>query len=108
VVAAIKQGEMARLEAFCRDNLLDLLIGSTATDIVIGGGVAHVLRSELRDYFGGLGLSENLYFADAISGNLLTLAEATRNAHADLARPIRFADVYGLAQALVGKVRRGQ
>ena len=108
IVAAIKQGEMTRLEAFCRDNLLDLLIGSTGTDIVIGGGVAHVLRSELRDYFGGLGLSENLYFADAIGGRLLTLAEATRNAHADLARPIRFADVYGLAQALVGKVRRGQ
>lgn len=106
VVTVIKQGEMARLEAFCRDNLLDLLIGSTGTDIVIGGGVAHVLRSELREYFGALGFAENLYFADAIGGKLLTLAEATRNARADLARPIRFADVYGLAQALVGKVRR--
>jgi hypothetical protein len=106
-VAAIRQGEMKRLEAFCRDNLIDLLVGTNQTDIVIGGGVAHVLRSELRDYFTSLGLAENLYFADANGGRLLTLAEETRNAHGDLARPIRFADAYGLAQALAGKVRRG-
>jgi hypothetical protein len=106
-VAAIRQGEMKRLEAFCRDNLIDLLVGTNQTDIVVGGGVAHVLRSELRDYFTSLGLAENLYFADAIGGRLLTLAEETRNAHADLARPMRFADAYGLAQALAGKVRRG-
>jgi hypothetical protein len=107
-VEAIRQGEMKRLEAFCRDNLIDLLIGTNQTDIVIGGGVAHVLRAQLRDYFASLGLADNLYFADAIGGRLLTLAEATRNAHGDLARPMRFADVYGLAQALAGKVRRGQ
>jgi len=107
-VEAIRQGEMKRLEAFCRDNLIDLLVGTKQTDIVIGGGVAHVLRLELRDYFTGLGLTENLYFADEIGGRLLTLAETTRNAHGDLARPMRFADVYGLAQALAGKVRRSQ
>lgn len=107
-VEAIGQSEMKRLEAFCRDNLIDLLVGTNQTDIVIGGGVAHVLRSQLRDYFASLGLVDNLYFSDAIGGRLLTLAEATRNAHGDFARPMRFADVYGLAQALAGKVQRGQ
>lgn len=107
-VEAIQQGEMKRLEAFCRDNLIDLLVGSSQTDIVIGGGVAHLLRSQLRDYFTNLGLGDRLYFADAAGGRLLTLAESTRNAHGDLARPMRLADVYGLAQALAGRVHRGQ
>jgi hypothetical protein len=107
-MAAIHQGEMRRLEVFCRDNVIDLLVGSTQTDVLVGGGVAHVLRSPLRDYFTGLGLAEQLYFADAIGGRLLTLAEQTPNAQADLARPMRFADVYGLAQALAGKAHRGR
>ncbi len=106
-VDAIRQGEMKRLDAFCRDdNVIDLLVNSTQTDVLVGGGVAHVLRSDLKDYFAGLGFAEHLYFADAIGGRLLLLAEQTRNAQADLARPMRMADVYGLAQALLGKVQR--
>ena len=105
-IAAIKQAQMKRLEAFCRDNLIDLLVGSTQTDVLIGGGVAHVLRPELQAYFAGLGFADHLYFADATGGRLLTLAEQTHNAYSDLARPMRFADVYGLAQALAGKVNR--
>jgi len=105
-VDAIRQGEMKRLDAFCRDNVIDLLVNSTQTDVLVGGGVAHVLRSDLKDYFAGLGLADHLYFADAIGGRLLLLAEQTRNAQADLARPMRMADVYGLAQALLGKVQR--
>lgn len=105
-VDAIRQGEMKRLDAFCRDNVIDLLVNSTQTDIVVGGGVAHVLRVDLKDYFAGLGFAEHLYFADTIGGRLLLLAEQTRNAQADLARPMRMADVYGLAQALLGKVQR--
>jgi hypothetical protein len=107
-VETIKQGTLRRLEVFCRDNVIDLLVGSTQTDVLIGGGVAHILRSSLRDYFAGLGLADQLYYADAVGGRLLTLAEQTHNAHADLARPMRFADVYGLAQALAGKVQRGR
>ena len=105
-VAAIRQGEMKRLDAFCRDNVIDLLVNSEQTDVLIGGGVAHVLRSELRDYFTTLGLADHLHFADDLGGRLLLLAEQTRNAYSDLARPMRLADVYGLAQALLGKVRR--
>jgi hypothetical protein len=104
-VEAIRQGEMKRLDAFCRDNVIDLLVNSAQTDVLVGGGVAHVLRSELRDYFATLGLAERLYFADDLGGRLLLLAEQTRNAYSDLARPMRLADVYGLAQALLGKVR---
>lgn len=106
---AVKAGLMSRVETFCRDNVMDLLINSDLqTDVLVGGGVAHVMRSELRDYFTELGLAENLYFADGMGGRLLTLAEQTRNAQGDLARPLRFADVYGLAQALAGKVNRGR
>lgn len=106
---AVKAGLMSRVETFCRDNVMDLLINSDRqTDVLVGGGVAHVMRSELRDYFTQLGLAENLYFADGMGGQLLTLAEQTRNAQGDLARPLRFADVYGLAQALAGKVSRGR
>lgn len=106
---AVKEGLMSRVETFCRDNVMDLLINSDRqTDVLVGGGVAHVMRSELRDYFTQLGLAENLYFADGMGGRLLTLAEQTRNAQGDLARPLRFADVYGLAQALAGKVNRGR
>ncbi|UIE38877.1 hypothetical protein [Leptodesmis sichuanensis] len=105
-VDVIRQGEMKRLDAFCRDNVIDLLVNSTQTDVLIGGGVAHVLRSDLKDYFAGLGFLEHLYFADAIGGRLLLLAEQTRNAQADLARPMRMADVYGLAQTLLGKIQR--
>jgi hypothetical protein len=105
-VAAIRQGEMKRLDAFCRDNVIDLLVNSDQTDVLVGGGVAHVLRSELRDYFTTLGLADRLYFADDLGGRLLLLAEQTRNAYSDLARPMRLADVYALAQALLGKVRR--
>ena len=110
-VAAIQQGEMKRLERFCRDNLLGLLVGANPTDLVIGGGVAHVLRSGLRDYFTGLGLEERLYFADGMGGRLLTLVQTTRNAEADLARPLRFADVYGSGagvgrQSAAGRVGR--
>ncbi len=105
-VAAIRQGELQRLDTFCRDNIIDLLVNSAQTDVLLGGGVAHVLRSDLRIYFAGLGFADQLYFADAIGGRLLQLAEHTRNAHADLARPLRLADVYGLAQALLGKIQR--
>lgn len=105
-VEAIRQGKMKRLESFCRDNLIDLLVGTNQTDIVIGGGVAHILRPQLREYFTNLGLGDRVYFADAIGGRLLTLAEATRNAGADLARPMRFADVYGLARALAARVHQ--
>ncbi|MEX0272275.1 ParM/StbA family protein [Leptolyngbyaceae cyanobacterium UHCC 1019] len=106
---AVREGLTSRVETFCRDNVMDLLINSDRqTDVLIGGGVAHVMRSELRDYFTELGLAENLYFADIVGGRLLTLAEQTRNAQGDLARPLRFADVYGLAQALAGKVNRGR
>lgn len=105
-VDAIRQGEIKRLDTFFRDNVIDLLVNSNQTDVLVGGGVAHVLRTELRDYFTHLGLAERLYFADDFGGRLLLLAEQTRNAYTDLARPMRLADVYGLAQALLGKVQR--
>jgi hypothetical protein len=104
-VDAIRQGTLKRLDTFCRDNLIDLLVNSEQTDVLMGGGVAHVLRSELRDYFTHLGLAERLYFTDDLGGRLLLLANQTHNAYTDLARPMRLADVYGLAQALLGKAQ---
>ena len=107
-VESVKQGILQRFEPFCQDHVLKLLLDGTPTDVVLGGGVAHVMREPLRDYFANLGVTDNLYFMDGTGGRLLTLATQTRNAYGDLARPMRFADVYGLAQALTGQINRGR
>lgn len=107
-VESVKQGILQRFEPFCQDHVLKLLLDGTPTDVVLGGGVAHVMREPLRDYFANLGVTDNLYFMDGTGGRLLTLAAQTRNAYGDLARPMRFADVYGLAQALTGQINRGR
>jgi hypothetical protein len=48
----IRQGYLKRLDTFCRDHLMKLLVGSSQTQILLGGGVAYVLLKELQDYFG--------------------------------------------------------
>ena len=105
---SVKQGMMQRFDTFCQDHVLKLLLDGTPTDVVLGGGVAHVLREPLRDHFATLDVVDNLYFMDGTGERLLTLAAQTRNAYGNLARPMRFADVYGLAQALAGKSKRGR
>jgi hypothetical protein len=102
--AEIRQGYLKRLDTFCRDHLMKLLVGTAQPQILLGGGVAYVLMQELQDYFKHLGNS--VYFSDVQQSHLLELARQTQNAHSDPARRIRFADCYGLYRALLGKVQK--
>jgi hypothetical protein len=103
---AVKQGAAERFKLFCQDNLVNLLGDREPTDCLIGGGAAHPIRAELQAYFEHLEMKDELYFADAVGGRLLLLAEQSPHAQADLSRPLRFADVYGLTQLLIGKSNR--
>jgi hypothetical protein len=102
--AEIRQGYLKRLDTFCRDQLMKLLVGTVQPQILLGGGVAYVLMQELQEYFEQLGNS--VYFSDVQQSHLLELVRQTQNAHSDPARRIRFADCYGLYRALLGKVQK--
>lgn len=105
-ITAIRSGLMRRLEPFCRDVVSKLLISSTETDLLIGGGLGHLLRLELRDYFHELVPQTPVSFADEVGGSLLLLSGRSRGGEYDMARPMRFADVYGLAVLLNGQQRQ--
>jgi len=106
-VQQVKEGYRVALESYFQDYVVPHLVGATNTDIVLGGGVAQVMRAELTQYFKERLQVENLYFAEALSDHLPTLASRTPNVLEDPCRVQRLADVYGLFLALVSKTSRG-
>jgi Actin like proteins N terminal domain len=105
-VAAIRSGYMQRLEPFCNEAVGQLLASSTPSDVMIGGGVGHLMRTELRDCLVQIAPDCPVYFADSVSSTLLLLAGQSRGGESDMARPMRMADVYGLALMLAGRQQR--
>jgi len=96
-VEMIKQGLKQRIESFFRDHLLDLLAGEERVNLVFGGGVAHLMRSEIIKFTDGLNLRQRLYFSDENFTELRNLADTSLDGSVDRARTMRFADAYGLA-----------
>jgi hypothetical protein len=105
-VDAIKQGYTTRFESFCRDRIVPLLDQDESCHVLLGGGVAYILRPELTSYFSSLNVL-NLTFADCTNDSLLPLIRQTYRATTDPARSMRFADVYGVAQTLSGRMVAG-
>lgn len=104
----VVESYMAKVDQFYQDHVLPLLSQRGAyPTILLGGGVAHVMRGVLKAYFERTGFetTENLWFADALSHRLPEIARASRKATGDMARPIRYADCYGIYQLLLSSLR---
>ncbi|MEO1144119.1 MAG: hypothetical protein AAFY26_00755 [Cyanobacteria bacterium J06638_22] len=96
---AVIQDYLENVGEFCKDHVL-ALTKDKPSNIVLGGGVAHVLRMELKAYFEAAGQHDNIFFADYFSNHLSALARNSDGAQKDGARTIRYADCYGIYQTV--------
>jgi hypothetical protein len=64
-VQQVREGYRVALESYFQDYVVPHLVGAANTDIVLGGGVAHVMRQELAQYFQQQLRVENLTLNEA-------------------------------------------
>ncbi|MEO0985367.1 MAG: hypothetical protein AAFY20_07450 [Cyanobacteria bacterium J06639_14] len=103
IVQAVQQTYWSAVKIYLQDNLLSQLSESDV-DIVLSGGAAYGLRSQLKAYFQDLGLTERINFAHDLQPALTSITHPLPEASTQAALPLRMADCYGLFQGLLGKL----
>ena len=103
---AVTLDYLEKVSEFCKDHVLGLVKDVEESNIIIGGGVSHVFRRELKAYFEASRQSERVWFADHFSNHLMALARASYNAGRDTARVMRLADCYGIYQMLMSQEKK--
>jgi len=106
--SAVAENYMAKVDQFYQDHVLPLLRRGEQTTIILGGGVSRVMSRALQAYFEKVGFVEqnNLWFADLLNPRLHEIARASHMAEGDPARAMRFADCYGIYQAMLSSVKQ--
>ena len=75
---------------------------SAEVDVIVGGGAAYFIRSELDQFFDQRGLSQQITWAEALRQEMTdVLRGKDRTTEPDLITSVRWADVYGLFKAFM-------
>ncbi|MEM1308332.1 MAG: hypothetical protein AAGF98_02330 [Cyanobacteria bacterium P01_H01_bin.153] len=76
--------------------LVEWLPASEA-DVIVGGGAAYFIRSELTQFFDQRGLTQQITWAETLRPEMAdVLRGQAETAEPDLIASVRWADVYGL------------
>ena len=101
----VQQTYWQAVSIYLQDNLLGQLTDS-AVDIILSGGGSCMIRPQLTDYFGSLGLEDRLIFADTMQPQLRDVVSALPEAAQNSSISLRMSDCYGLFQGLIGKLTK--
>ncbi len=75
---------------------------SAEADVIVGGGAAYFIRSELEQFFEQRGLTQQITWAEALRQEMTDVLRGEETtAEPDLITSVRWADVYGLFKAFM-------
>ncbi|MEO0488766.1 MAG: ParM/StbA family protein [Cyanobacteria bacterium J06659_2] len=101
--------DLSKACAYAREFYLDRVnqflvewLPSAEVDVIVGGGAAYFIRSELEQFFEQRGLSQQITWAEALRQEMIDVLRGEGvTDKPDLITSVRWADVYGLFKAFM-------